>query len=170
MQFHTLTKEELNDPSFIMREFVEDVSLAAIRNLIVTMRDICLTTENVFCGDAQSREDLLYVTQKMTRFFEASYAHFKANMTSLNKPITSDFAEQSPCTDVRLLRVSERSFFKRSKGGPIVLPCITLFGKWLSGAGFHPGDEIAIAGTFQTLLITMNREWDKDQGDFKQRA
>jgi len=170
VQFCTLTKEELNNPYLILREFIEDVSFATIRNLIVTMRDICITTENVFYGDAQSREDLLYVTQKMIRFFEASYAQLRADMGSVGKIIKPDFDPKGEFTDMRQLRVSERSFFKRSQGGPLVLPCITLLGKWLSIAGFHPGDEITIASKFQTLLITMNREWDKDHGDYKQRA
>lgn len=170
MQFCTLTKEELNDPCLIMREFVEDLSLAAIRNLIVTMRDICITTENVFYGDHKSREDLLYVTHKVLRFFEASYAQLRAEMAPVGKLIKADFDQPGQYTDVRQILVSERTFFKRSKGGPQVLPCITLLGKYLAIAGFHPGDEITIASKFQTLLITMNREWDKDQGDFKLRA
>src|SRR5262245_90921 len=74
MQFCYLTKEEMNDPSRVIRGLTEDISLEAARKTIVSMRDVCSTTENVPYGDPKAREDLFYVTDKMLRLFEASYA------------------------------------------------------------------------------------------------
>ncbi|MDO6430926.1 hypothetical protein Q4E93_10030 [Flavitalea sp. BT771] len=165
-----LTPEEINNSYLIMREFVEDVSPSAILDMIVTMQDICLTTENVFCGDHKSREDLLYVTRKLIRFIEAAYIQLRANTAQTGKIIKPNFDHKGQFTDTRQLRVSDRTFFKRAKTGPIKVPCITLLGKWLALAGFSPNDEITIASKWQTLLITMNREWDKERGDFKLRA
>jgi|GEM_PF-3045051 len=170
LQICSLTKAETDNPYLILREFVEDVSLAAIRNMIVTMRDICITTENVFYGDHTSREDLLYVTQKMIRFFEAAYIQLKKDIAPAGKIIQGHFEANEQYADLYSVRVTERTFFKRSKSGPASFPCITLMGKWLAVAGFHPGDEITIASKFQTLLITMSREWDQTSNEFKLRA
>jgi len=160
VQFCYLTKEEMNDPSQVIRGFAEDLSLEDVRKLIVSMRDVCSTTENVPYDDPKAREDLFYMTDKMLRFFEASYAQ-------LNKV---NVVIQMGDAHVRKLTVLEKQIFKNVKGVPNAVPCLYLFGKWLATAGFLPGVEVTIISEQGRIFITKSREWAEITSSVRLRA
>lgn len=155
-----LNESEMNDPNRVLKAFVEDVSLDAVRDLIVTMRKVCSTTENVTYDDPKTREDLFYVTDKMIRFFEASFIE--------QKKITVRVMWERPV--IHQLRVIEKPVLKNVSGVPNTVPCIMLYGKWLATAGFHPGKEITVITEQQKMYITTSREWNKQISTVKARA
>ena len=160
VQFCYLTKEEMNDPSGVIKGFTEDISLEAARKTIVTMRDVCSTTDNIPYGDPKAREDLFYVTDKMLRFFEASYVVQKK----------ANFPIQMKEACIRRLRVLEKGILKNVSGVPNTVPCLSLYGRWLASAGFYPGSEVTIATEQEQMFIATARKWDEIINSAKQRA
>lgn len=155
-----LTLEELNDPSRIVREFTEDVSLEDARKLIVNMRETCSTTENARYGNPKAREDLFYVTDKMLRLFEACYIQQRRIR----------FVMQWEHAHTRQLKVLEKQVLRNIPGVPNTVPCIMLFGKWLASAEFKPGDDVTIIAERKKILITSSLEWDEKSNDVRLRA
>jgi hypothetical protein len=155
-----LNEAEINDPYHVLQEFAEDVSLEAVRKLIVTMREICSITENVAFNNPKDREDLFYVTDKMIRFFEASYLELKKLSVRMiwDHPVT------------RQLKVFEKHILKNVKGVPNTVPYLPLFGKWLATAGFTPGNTVTVVSEYQKLFITLTSEWDKAKNKLQLRA
>jgi hypothetical protein len=151
LQICYLTKEEMNDPTHVIREFTEDVSLEAVRKAIVAMRNICSTTENVPYGNPQAREDLFFVTDKMIRLFEACYVQQRMLRLEMNWDQTN----------TRQLKVLEKEVAKNIKDVPNKVPCISLWGRWLSLMGFKPGDEITVVSDHRKILITLTKDWDQ---------
>lgn len=160
VQFCYLTKEEQDDPSRVIKGFTEDISLEAARKTIVTMRDVCSTTENLPYDDPKAREDLFYVTDKMLRLFEASYAQ-------QNK---SSVIIQMADAHIRQLTVLEKQIFKNVKGVPNCVPCLYLYGKWLATAGFRPGVGVTIVTEQGRIFITRDSEWEEITSNAKLRA
>ncbi len=160
MQISYLTKEEMNDPHRVLQEFKEDLSIEAVRKLIVSMRDVCSTTENIPYGDPKAREDLFYVTDKMIRFFEASYLQ----MTGVNVRMKMDYHY------TRHLTVFEKEVLKNIQGPPNTVPCISLYGRWLAELGFNPGNNVTVVSSPQQIFITHTKDWDEKMKAVKQRA
>lgn len=155
-----LNEAEISDPYRVLQEFTDDVSLEAVRKLIVTMREICSITENVAFNNPKDREDLFYVTDKMIRFFEASYLELKklSVRVSWSHPVTHQ------------LKVFERTTVRHAKGDTHTVPCISLFGKWLASIGFSPGSTVTVVSEYQKLFITLTSEWDKAKTQLQLRA
>jgi len=155
-----LNKRERNDPQRVLREFKEDLSIEAVRKVIISMRDVCSTTENVPYGDPKEREDLFYVTNKILRFFEASYIQLASITGQL---YTGDVYS-------RQLTVFEKEILRNIQGVPNTVPCISLYGKWLSMLGFHPGNRVTVVGGPQQIFISMTKEWNEKMAEVKIRA
>jgi len=161
VQICYLTKEEMNDPQRVMKDFTDDLSLEAVRKLIVTMRDVCSTTENVAYSDPKAREDLFYVTDKMIRFFEASYIH----LGRINVLIDIDYRR------IRHLTVMEKEIFKKNVPGVSnTVPHISLYGKWLALAGFNPGNNVTVVSGHQQIYIVTTQDWEEKLDQVQMRA
>lgn len=168
--FCNLTEEEISNPSPILKEFVDEVSLIELRKLIVAMRDLCIMNDKVIYGGEKVRADFFAFTQEIIRFFEAAYIQINKGSQPDETVPGHDFLVREKCIDVHCARVMERRFFKRSKTGAFSIPCITLLGRWLSEAGFNPGDEITIVSNPHRLLITKSKKLDPGSGEYKIRA
>ncbi|HVU93746.1 MAG TPA: hypothetical protein VHE34_00920 [Puia sp.] len=155
-----LTKEEMNDPHRVLQEFKDDVSIEAARKLIVAMRDVCSTTENIPYGDPKAREDLFYMTDKIIRFFEASYIQLGRITVQMNMGYY----------DTRYLTVFEKFGPRNLQGPPNRMPCISLYGYWLSEIGFNPGNNITVVSGPQQIFITSTKEWDERTRNAQKRA
>lgn len=155
-----LTEGEMNDPCGIIRGFTEDLSLEAARKLIVTMREICSTTENVIFGDAKVREELFYVTDKIIRLFEACYVHQRRIR----------FEMHGEGAQARQLKVLEKHVLKNVTGAPNTVPYIPLFGRWLALANFNPGTAIAVVAEKEKIFITTSKAWGEKANEARMRA
>jgi hypothetical protein len=169
LQITTLDQVEIHNPLLVLRSFTEDFSLASTRQLIETMRDVCITTENVFFGKAVTREDLLHVTRHIIRFFEAAYLYLARPQSEKGMLVVHDSFVQKQTTPFQLYQIMERSIRSR-RGIPYTYPCLIISGKWMEKAGFHVRDEVSIVHEHQKILITVHREWDAENSDFKKRA
>ena len=153
MQIFHLSEEEKRDPKSVLRSFADDISLAEVRALITQMRDLCTTTSNVTYGDPKAREDLFFVTQKILRFFEASYLQ-------INNP-TFQLTMHAHAHQSRMLRILEKEFFGKSPGGGHIVPSLQLYGKWMAEVGFTPGKEVQVISEPNYIFITPAEEWQK---------
>lgn len=170
LQITGLSQVEIHNPHLVLQAFTEDFSLASTRQLIETMRDVCITTENIFFGKAVTREDLLHMTRHIIRFFEAAYLYLASPQPKKGILVAHDFFVQKSSTPVQLYRIMERSIPSPRNATPYCYPCLIISGKWMEKAGFHARDEVRIFHEHQKILITVNREWDTDKNDFKQSA
>jgi len=159
-QIFYLTKEEMNDPHRVLQGFKEDVSIETVRKLIVSMRDVCSTTENIPYGDPKAREDLFYMTDKIIRFIEASFIQ----LGRINIQMNMGYKH------TRHLRVFEKEVLKNIQGPPNKVPCISVYGQWLLELGFNPGDDITAVSGFRQIFITPTKEWDEKMHDAPKRA
>jgi len=165
LQTTGLDQVEIRNPLLVLRSFTEDFSLASVRQLIGTMRDVCITTENVFFGNADTREDLLHMTRHVVRFFEAAYLYLSSPEPQDGKLIVHDFNVQKPLAQPKVMTVLQKSIPSRIK--PYTFPYLVLSGKWMEKAGFHIGDLVSIIHEHQKILISVYREWDNTNKEFK---
>lgn len=86
-----LNEEEINNPSIVLKEFVEDFSLLSVREFFSTMVDTCVTSEAVCFAEASAREDLLYVSKHIVKVLEAAYLIVKKESQKEGKLIIHDF-------------------------------------------------------------------------------
>ena len=166
LQTTGLDQVETRNPLLVLRSFTEDFSLASVRQLIDTMRDVCITTENIFFGNANTREDLLHMTRHVVRFFEAAYLYLSSPEPQDGKLVVHDFNVQKPSAQPKVMTVLQKSIPSRHLG-PYTFPYLTLSGKCMEKAGFHARDEVSIIHGHQKILITMYREWDNTNKEFK---
>jgi len=160
LQICYLTQDETDDPSPVLRDFTDDLSLEAVRKLIVTMRNVCSTTDNVTFGDPKAREDLFYVTDRMIRFFEASYIQQKR----------ANFLIQMDGAQIRHLKVVEKRVLRNIPGVPNTVPSLYLYGQWLALAEFLPGNDVTIVAERRKMFITPSSDWEAVTNSVKMRA
>jgi len=167
-QITELEHVEIQNPLLALQSFTEDFSLSSVRQLIGTMRDVCITTENVFFGNAHTREDLLHMTRHVVRFFEAGYLYLSSRQQQDDNVIISDFKGLRSYPGPKFLRISQKSIPSTVGFRPYTFPILILSGKWMEKAGFHAGDEVKILLEPKKMLI-VNQEWNEDKKVF-QRA
>lgn len=157
-----LDQTEIHNPLLALRAFTEDFSLESVRQLIKTMRDVCITTENVFYGNAGTREDLLHVTRHMVRFFEAAYLYIANDKRQVEKDAVPVLDGIKPGLAPKFLRVLQRSIPSTNGNKPYSFPILTMSGNWLEKAGFYAGDEVKLVIAPRQIQI-INLEWEEDR-------
>jgi hypothetical protein len=161
-----LNETEAHNPLLVLQAFTEDFSLESVRQLVDTMRDVCITTENVLFGNAVTREDLPHVTRHIIRFYEAAYLYLGRLEPDNGQLVVHDFSIEKPIARPKLMMVQQRTIPSRY-AAPYIFPWLTLSGNWMEKAGFHPGDQVSVSHAHQKILITVYRKWDEAKKEFK---
>lgn len=160
-----LTKEEMTDPHRVLRDFKDDISFEAIRRMLLTMRNVCSTSENVPFGPPEARDDLFYVVDRVIRFIEASY--IQLGRINVQMYMGSTYTRQLTVLEKEVLK---KDVLKNTRSVSNTVPHIALFGQWLAAAGFHPGDEVTIVSGEKKIFITISKDCEEKSQEAKARA